>query len=69
MLATDLITVTRTAADFAAATEKALAAGLGAPEVAARRAFAAQHSWTRRTADIAALAGLAEPPGGGAPAR
>jgi glycosyltransferase involved in cell wall biosynthesis len=65
MLATDLVAITRTAADFAAATEKALAAGLRAPEVAARRAFAAQHSWARRTADIAALAGLAEPSVGG----
>jgi teichuronic acid biosynthesis glycosyltransferase TuaH len=52
-LATDLIRVATEPADFADAVDAAIAEGLGPDRVAARRAFAAEHSWDERVRPLA----------------
>lgn len=58
-LDTDLVTVARSADAFADAVERALDTPRDEADVAARRAFAARHSWRRRAEDWARLLGLA----------
>ena len=58
MLDTDLIAVTDTPRGFVLATQRALTQPRTAAAVATRRAFAEQHSWTRRADDFARLLGV-----------
>ncbi|MBO0880004.1 MAG: glycosyltransferase [Mycobacterium sp.] len=57
-LDTPLITISSTAAEFAAAVDVALATPSSAELRATRRAFAEQHSWERRVDQIADVLGL-----------
>jgi teichuronic acid biosynthesis glycosyltransferase TuaH len=56
-LQTDLVTAPQGPEEFAAATEAALRATPDVRDVNARREFASAHSWSRRTAELAALLG------------
>jgi teichuronic acid biosynthesis glycosyltransferase TuaH len=61
-LATSHVAIARTPAEAVAHTTALLAAPRRPADVAARRAFAAKHTWAARTAQIAQVLQLDEPP-------
>ena len=64
-LGTELVRIEDDAERFADAVDAAIAEGLGADMVAARRAFAAEHSWDARVRPLAAALDLSARSWGG----